>query len=70
MQQCPGAESVWQAGQAPRCRTAGWSTPTKWCRAVALLSSDESGLMEGSMVEHDQSLTDGCDSAPMSNAPL
>jgi NAD(P)-dependent dehydrogenase (short-subunit alcohol dehydrogenase family) len=44
--------------------------PHEVARAVAFLSSDESGLMTGSMVNYDQSIWGAYDAAPQPAAPL
>jgi NAD(P)-dependent dehydrogenase (short-subunit alcohol dehydrogenase family) len=44
--------------------------PTEVARAVAFLSSDESGLMTGSVINYDQSIWGAYDAAPRPAAPL
>ncbi|ACB96405.1 SDR family oxidoreductase [Beijerinckia indica] len=44
--------------------------PDEVARAVAFLSSDESGLMTGSVINYDQSVWGAYDSAPNPTAPL
>lgn len=44
--------------------------PEEVARAVAYLSSDESGLMTGSMVDFDQSVAGAWDAATLPNAPV
>jgi len=44
--------------------------PDEVARAIAFLSSDESGLMTGSVVNYDQSIWGAYDSAPSPAAPL
>jgi len=65
-----GANSNWLIEAAAAQPFGRLIDPNEVARAVAFLSSDESGLMTGSMVNYDQSIWGAYDASPHPAAPL
>ncbi len=65
-----GAKDNWLDEAAQKLPFGRLIDPAEVARAVAFLSSDESGLMTGSVVEYDQSVWGGYDEPPGPNAAL
>jgi NAD(P)-dependent dehydrogenase (short-subunit alcohol dehydrogenase family) len=65
-----GAQDNWLDEAAQQLPFGRLIDPAEVARAVAFLSSDESGLMTGSMVEYDQSVWGGYEESPRPNAAL
>jgi hypothetical protein len=65
-----GASPNWLAEAAAQQPFGRLIDPHEVARAVAFLSSEESGLMTGSMVNYDQSVWGAYDSAPQAKAAL
>jgi NAD(P)-dependent dehydrogenase (short-subunit alcohol dehydrogenase family) len=65
-----GGNPNWLAEAAARQPFGRLIDPHEVARAVVFLSSDESGLMTGSMVNYDQSIWGAYDAAPQPAAPL
>lgn len=65
-----GAEENWLDAAAAAQPFGRLIDPNEVARAVAFLSSAESGLMTGSVVNYDQSIWAAYDSAPAPAAPL
>ena len=65
-----GASADWLREAAAAQPFGRLVDPAEVARAVAFLCSDESGLMTGSVIEYDQSVWGGYDSAPQPSAPL
>ena len=65
-----GADAGWLREAASRQPFGRLVDPAEVARAVAFLCSAESGLMTGSVIEYDQSVWGGYDSAPQPAAPL
>jgi NAD(P)-dependent dehydrogenase (short-subunit alcohol dehydrogenase family) len=65
-----GAKDNWLDEAARQQPFGRLIDPAEVARAVAFLSSDESGLMTGSMIEYDQSVWGGYDEPPRPNAAL
>ncbi len=65
-----GASPDWLRDAAARQPFGRLVDPAEVARAVAFLCSDESGLMTGSVIEYDQSVWGGYDSAPQPAEPL
>ncbi|MDQ0393942.1 SDR family oxidoreductase [Labrys monachus] len=65
-----GAPDDWLAAAAAAQPFGRLIDPYEVARAVAFLSSDESGLMTGSMVNYDQSVWGAYDASPHPAAPL
>lgn len=65
-----GAQDNWLDEAARQLPFGRLIDPAEVARAVAFLSSDESGLMTGSMVEYDQSVWGGYEESPRPNAVL
>ncbi|WP_034996000.1 SDR family oxidoreductase [Beijerinckia mobilis] len=65
-----GASDDWLAKAAAAQPFGRLIDPDEVARAVAFLSSDESGLMTGSVINYDQSVWGAYDSAPNPTAPL
>ena len=64
------ANPNWLAEAAARQRFGRLIDPKEVARAVVFLSSDESGLMTGSVINYDQSIWGAYDAAPRPAAPL
>jgi NAD(P)-dependent dehydrogenase (short-subunit alcohol dehydrogenase family) len=65
-----GANPNWLAEAAAQQPFGRLIDPKEVARAVAFLSSDESGLMTGSVINYDQSIWGAYDAAPRPAAPL
>lgn len=65
-----GAGPNWLAEAAAAQPFGRLIDPREVARAVAFLSSDESGLMTGAMVNYDQSIWGAYDASPQPAAPL
>ncbi len=65
-----GADGDWLSAAAAAQPFGRLIDPNEVARAVAFLSSEESGLMTGSVVNYDQSIWGAYDSAPVPAAPL
>ncbi len=65
-----GADPDWLAQAAAKQPFGRLLDPQEVARAVAFLSSSESGLMTGAMVNYDQSVWGGFDAPPHPAAPL
>ncbi|WP_404291825.1 SDR family oxidoreductase [Microvirga sp. RSM25] len=65
-----GANPHWLAEAAAQQPFGRLIDPKEVARAVAFLSSDESGLMTGSVINYDQSIWGAYDAAPRPAAPL
>ncbi len=65
-----GAEAGWLEAAARRQPAGRLIDPAEVARAVAFLATSESGLMTGSMIEYDQAIWGGYDSAPAPVEPL
>lgn len=65
-----GADAGWLREAASRQPFGRLVDPAEVARAVAFLCSGESGLMTGAVIEYDQSVWGGYDSAPQPAAPL
>jgi NAD(P)-dependent dehydrogenase (short-subunit alcohol dehydrogenase family) len=65
-----GAEDGWLDDASRDQPNGRLVDPVEVARAVAFLSSAESGLMTGSMIEYDQSIWGGYESGPAPNAVL
>jgi NAD(P)-dependent dehydrogenase (short-subunit alcohol dehydrogenase family) len=65
-----GANPNWLAEAAAQQPFGRLIDPKEVARAVAFLSSDESGLMTGSVINYDQSIWGAYDAAPRPTAPL
>src|SRR3954466_3211764 len=65
-----GANPNWLAEAAAQQPFGRLIDPKEVARAVAFLSSDESGLMTGAVINNDQSIWGAYDAAPRPAAPL
>jgi NAD(P)-dependent dehydrogenase (short-subunit alcohol dehydrogenase family) len=65
-----GGNPNWLAEAAAQQPFGRLIDPQEVARAVAFLSSDESGLMTGSVINYDQSIWGAYDAAPRPAAPL
>ena len=65
-----GAAPGWLEAAAAKQPTGRLLDPAEVARAVAFLSTDESGMMTGATISFDQGVWGAFDSAPHPDAPL